>query len=179
MSYTLGSFVEKLGLTGSGTINGIGNSLANTITGNTGKNVLSGGSGNDKLDSGAGNDTLVGGSGNDSLCGGTGLDIFRFNTTLSATTNVDKITDFVVADDTIQLENAVFTALGATGVLAAGKLRTGAGVSTAADANDLLLYNTSTGALYFDADGSGATAAVQFATLGTGLALTVSDFFVI
>ena len=36
--------------------------------------------------------------------------------------------------------------------------------------------NTDSGALFFDADGSGAGARVQFATLGTGLALTAADF---
>jgi Ca2+-binding RTX toxin-like protein len=180
VTHTLASFVEHLVLTGSGTINGAGNSLANVITGNGRSNVLSGGAGNDTLSGAAGNDTLVGGAGNDSLTGGAGLDVFRFSAILNATTNRDKITDFVVADDTIQLENAVFTALTATGTLAAGRLRAGAGITTAADANDYLIYNSSTGALYYDADGSGAASApVQFAVIGTGLALTASDFFII
>jgi Ca2+-binding RTX toxin-like protein len=180
ISYALGSFVEKLVLTGSGPINGSGNTLANTITGNAAKNLLSGSSGNDTISGGAGNDTLVGGAGNDSLTGGAGLDVFRFNAALSATANRDKITDFVVADDTIQLENAVFMSLSTTGTLAAGRLRAGAGVTSAADANDFLLYNATTGALYYDADGTGAASApVQFATLGTGLSLTASDFFII
>ncbi|HMO47622.1 MAG TPA: calcium-binding protein [Rubrivivax sp.] len=180
VSYTLGSFVEKLVLTGSGAINGAGNTLANTITGNSANNLLAGGSGNDTLSGGAGNDTLVGGNGNDSLSGGTGLDVFRFNTALSATSNVDRIVDFIVADDTIQLDNAVFSSLTTTGSLGPGQLRAGAGVTRAADANDFVLYNASTGALYYDADGSGAASApLQFATLGTGLALTAADFYVI
>jgi Ca2+-binding RTX toxin-like protein len=169
------SFVENMTLTGTAAISGTGNALANTITGNSGRNVLSGGSGNDTLSGGAGNDTLVGGSGNDSLTGGTGLDVFRFNTALSAATNRDRITDFNVADDTIQLENTVFTKLTTTGTLASGLLRIG---SAAADRNDHLIYNPTTGALSYDADGSGAGAAVQLATLGAGLALTASDFFI-
>jgi Ca2+-binding RTX toxin-like protein len=43
-----------------------------------------------------------------------------------------------------------------------------------------VIYNSTTGALYYDADGSGAThAPVPFATLGAGLALTVSDFLIV
>lgn len=153
-----------------------GNELANRLEGQGGNDTLLGGSGADTLLGGAGNDLLAGGSGKDSLTGGTGLDVFRFDTALSATTNVDRVADFVVADDTIQLENAVFTSLTATGTLAAGRLRIGA---SAADSNDFLVYNPTTGSLSYDADGSGAAvAAVQFATLGTGLALTAADFFV-
>jgi Ca2+-binding RTX toxin-like protein len=52
-------------------------------------------------------------------------------------------------------------------------------VTTAADRNDYLIYNSSTGALYYDADGSGsASAPIQFATLGTGLPLAAADIFV-
>ena len=68
-----------------------------------------------------------------------------------------------------------FTGL-ANGTLAADAFRIGA---AAADATDRIIYNSATGALLFDADGSGAGAAVQFATLDTGLAMTASEFFVI
>ncbi len=57
VTYTLGSNVENLTLTGSGAINGTGNSLGNVITGNSAGNALSGG---------AGADTLIGGLGSDS-----------------------------------------------------------------------------------------------------------------
>lgn len=92
VSFTLGQFVENLTLTGATDLNGIGNELANVITGNSGKNILSGGAGsdtilgmsgddklyggdgNDTLDGGAGNDSLVGNQGNDTLIGGVGND---------------------------------------------------------------------------------------------------------
>ncbi|ASF48541.1 M10 family metallopeptidase C-terminal domain-containing protein [Methylovulum psychrotolerans] len=117
----------------------------------------------------------AGGLGNDTLTGGAGSDVFRFNTAPSAG-NTDTVLDFTVADDTIQLENAVFTQLTATGVLNAAEFKIGA---AAADANDFIIYNAGTGALSYDADGNGAGAAVQIAILGVGLALTNADFVVI
>jgi Ca2+-binding RTX toxin-like protein len=51
--------------------------------------------------------------------------------------------------------------------------------SNVADSNDFIVYNTVTGALLYDADGNGAVAAVQIATLAGGLALTNADFVVI
>jgi Ca2+-binding RTX toxin-like protein len=78
-------------------------------------------------------------------------------------------------DDTIRLENAIFAKL-AAGTLASGSLRTG---PKAADSNDYVLYDAATGALSYDADGSGGGAAVKFAQLATGLALTSADILVI
>jgi serralysin len=65
ISYTLGTNVENLTLTGSSNINATGNTGNNTLTGNTGRNVLDGGTGSDVLTGGAGNDTMIGGSGDD------------------------------------------------------------------------------------------------------------------
>jgi Ca2+-binding RTX toxin-like protein len=74
VSFTLGAGLEQLVLTGTGAINGTGNSLDNLITGNGLANILAGGGGNDQLNGGAGNDTLNGGEGHDILNGGTGRD---------------------------------------------------------------------------------------------------------
>ena len=65
VSYTLADHIEQLVLTGSGAINGTGNSQANVIVGNGAANTLDGRDGNDVLDGGAGADRLVGGKGND------------------------------------------------------------------------------------------------------------------
>ena len=159
ISYTLGANLENLTLTGSAAIKGTGNGLNNILTGNSGANTLNGG---------AGTDTLKGAAGNDVLTGGTGKDIFQL-TTLSK----DTITDFSVVDDTIQLENSVFTQLTAIGVLNAANFKTGA---TAADANDYVIYNSGTGALYYDADGSGGGVATQIAVLGVNLVLNQCGF---
>ena len=75
LSYTLSNNVENLTLTGTGAINGTGNSINNKITGNDVNNILNGGAGNDSLTGGAGNDSLTGGAGNDNLTGGVGNDI--------------------------------------------------------------------------------------------------------
>ncbi|MCB1968095.1 MAG: calcium-binding protein, partial [Candidatus Accumulibacter sp.] len=77
----------------------------------------------------------------------------------------------------IELENAIFASLSSTGTLAAGSFRSGAAV-VAADGDDFILYDTASGALSYDADGNGAGAAVPFATLGIGLALSSADFLV-
>lgn len=75
-TYTLGTDVENLVLTGTSAIKGTGNALANRITGNAAANTLAGGDGNDTLLGGAGNDLLDGGSGADRLEGGTGDDVY-------------------------------------------------------------------------------------------------------
>jgi Ca2+-binding RTX toxin-like protein len=76
IAWKLGSYLEDLVLTGTDSVAGTGNSLANTITGNAGANLLGGESGNDTLYGGLGDDTLNGGSNNDDLYGGTGNDTF-------------------------------------------------------------------------------------------------------
>ena len=59
VSYSLANYIENLTLTGSGNINGTGNSLANVLTGNSGNNTLNGGLGADTMTGGAGNDTYA------------------------------------------------------------------------------------------------------------------------
>lgn len=176
VTHTLATYVENLLLTGTANINGTGNTADNVISGNGGANLLSGLAGNDRLSAGAGADTLFGGAGNDLLTGGTGTDKFVFDAALSGSTNVDRITDFSVADDTMLLDKSFFTAFASTGAMAAGAFRTGTG---ALDADDRVIYDSATGKLYYDADGDGAGAAVLFATVAAGTGLTASDFYVV
>jgi Ca2+-binding RTX toxin-like protein len=151
--------LETTNATGTAAINLTGNASGNVVIGNNGRN------------------TLNGGGGRDELTGGGGDDLFLFNTPLDAVFNIDTITDYSVADDTILLDDSVFTEVTAIGfqidpaqfVIAA----------TAQDADDRIIYNSSTGALLYDADGTGATAAIQFATLSPGLGLQFFDFAIV
>jgi Ca2+-binding RTX toxin-like protein len=59
VTHGLGANVENLTLTGSDSINAIGNGLVNTLTGNIGSNRLDGGFGADKMTGGIGDDTYV------------------------------------------------------------------------------------------------------------------------
>ena len=176
-TYSLAANVENSTLTNGVAFNLFGNALNNVLTGNALANVMRGLEGNDSLNGAGGNDTLFGGLGNDTLTGGAGADVFVFNFAPNLSSNFDRITDFSVADDTIQLENAVFTDLGlATGTLSAAAFVTG---TAALDAADRIVYNSATGALFYDSNGSAAGGAIQIAALSAGLALTYNDFMII
>jgi Ca2+-binding RTX toxin-like protein len=165
LSFTLGSNVENLTLTGTGDSSGTGNAAGNIITGNEGSNAIDGKAGNDIIDGNAGNDILAGGANDDT---------FVFSTALDESTNVDQITDFSTSDDMIGLSHSIFSAID-TGELSAAAFHTG---TEATDAAQRIVYNDTTGGLFYDADGSGSEAAVQFATLSPALALDHEHFVV-
>jgi serralysin len=157
---TEGADVEILRTTndaGTGAIDLTGNSSGNIVRGNNGNNVINGGNGDDEL-------TGLGGQ-----------DQFWFDTPLNAAFNIDVIADFSLADDTIVLENTIFGAFSA-GALAAERFVIG---TAAQDANDNIIYDVATGALFYDSDGTGAAAAIQFAQLSPALALTHLDFLIV
>lgn len=135
-----------------------------------------GGAGNDDIGGTSGANTLNGMGGNDILRGKGGADTFIFSTRPSAT-NVDHIRDFSVVDDMIHLDDAIFTAL-KPGKLPATMFKN---IATGKqDADDVVLYRSSTGALYYDKDGAGGEKAVLFAILDTKPAnLSAADFLVI
>ena len=170
--------IENLTLTGLAAVNGYGNGLANTITGNGAANSLDGAGGNDRVLGGAGNDRINGGLGNDILTGGTGLDTFIFNTAPNRLSNVDQITDFSLADDTIALENAIFTAFRAAGAITSAMFTSNlTGVATAVTQH--LIYEKDTGKLFYDSNGSASGGSVQIALLKPNLGLTFHDFVII
>jgi Ca2+-binding RTX toxin-like protein len=174
-----------------------GGSSGESITALSGADIVFGDGGNDTLIGdgsttgqprpdtlygGSGNDTLNGKEGDDTLVGGTGSDTFVFNTSLS-TAGIDTVTDFVSGTDKFNLEN---TGTGLFNALAAGTLSAVAldivGDPTAATASTRIVYDPTTGALSYDADGIGSGSAIQFATLGTTThptTLVASDFVVI
>jgi serralysin len=153
----------------------VGGSGHDKLIGNSAKNILEGGLGNDVLSAQSGDDRLYGGWGSDVLTGGSGKDAFVYSTD-PANGDVDRITDFSVKDDTIWLSRWAFGALSSKGALSKSFVKVG---TVAADGNDFIIYDKAAGLLSYDADGSGAGAAVTFATLKAGLALTATDFLVI
>ena len=156
VSYTLGSNVENLTLTGTAAINGTGNALNNILIGNSGANILNGG------------------LGADTMKGGLGDDVFVFDTALDFS-NVDKITDFTTGQDKIELSKDIFASLINAGPLSSSNFLASAN-GLPVDGSEFILYNTSSGALFYDADGIGQGAAVQFATLTTKPVISAADF---
>jgi Ca2+-binding RTX toxin-like protein len=129
--------------------------------------------GNDALYGLGGADYIDGGLGNDTLFGGTGADQFVFNTTANSVTNADTIGDFQAGIDDIVLSQAVFSGIGASFDASEFQL------NSADAATDRILYFSSTGQLYYDADGVGAASAVLIATVTAGTALTLADFVMV
>ncbi len=168
-TYTLAANVENATLI---------NAVAYSLTGNAQDNVLTGNSATNSLKGGGGNDTLDGGLGNDILAGGSGSDLFSFSSALSGT-NIDTIKDFLRGTDRIALDATIFTQLLNDTNLSDNIIVRSLG-NKARDANDYLIFNSTTKALYYDADGSGSTyAPIQFATLTNITTLSASDFVVI
>ncbi|WP_414756384.1 VCBS domain-containing protein, partial [Anabaena sp. CCY 9910] len=138
-------------------IGGIG---SDNVSGGAGNDTISGFGGNDKLTGNDGDDILVGGAGNDNLTGGNGKDIFDFSSPLSD--GIDTITDFSVTDDKIRVDAAGFGGGLVAGVLLPTQFVLG---TVAQNENSRFIYNQSTGALFFDVDGTGSSRQVQIATL--------------
>ena len=153
-----------------------------------GADIVLAGSGNDSVFGQAGADQIHGGLGNDTLYGAAGNDQFFFNTVLNTATNVDRLMDFNASTnastaDQIILDDTIFAALGSGGQrsLAAGSFVANSG-GNAADANDYFLFDTVSGSLYYDADGSGAGVKVLFAQIDLGGftgTLDATDFIII
>lgn len=137
--------------------------------------TLVGGTGNDKITGLYGSDILTGGTGNDQFIytnpnEGSGIDLRTDNPA------IEQIIDFSVADDTI-----VVSAVGFGGGLTPNAAITPAQFAlggAAREDRDRFIYDSSSGALWFDVDGTGSIAAVQLVYLPTGLAMTSDRIFV-
>ncbi|MCF7986776.1 MAG: hypothetical protein K9L60_04335 [Methylovulum sp.] len=174
--YTLPTGIENGTIApGTGASSLAGNESDNSLTGNDGKNNLSGAIGRDSLFGGSGDDVLNGGVGSDVLTGGKGKDTVVLDT-LPTADNIDKVTDFKPIDDTIKLDNQIFTQLAPLGKLDVNLFYKG---EAAHDPNDYVIYNPSTGVVTYDSDASGAGQGVQIAQLGVNLPITNADFVVI
>jgi Ca2+-binding RTX toxin-like protein len=177
MDYTLPGAVEELVVAGDGS--GTGNSLDNGLFGGAEYTcTLRGMAGNDTLDGG--------GFGRDVLIGGPGGDTFRFAAQPDRY-NADAIADFGVGADRLLLQNghppipgnspSNTADYGEPGTLAADDARfyAAAGATSGHDASDRLVYDTDTGRLYYDPDGSGAQTAQPIFTLRGAPALLATD----
>ncbi len=141
------------------------------------KNIenVTGGSKVDKLSGDSKANTFDGRLGKDILTGDGGRDKFVFSTAL-ATSNVDTITDFKHGTDKIGLDDAIF-AIGSK--LDTAEFYAKDGATKAYDASDRLVYDSKSGKLYYDDDGKGGHAAIQFATLSGHPAITYGDFAIV
>jgi Ca2+-binding RTX toxin-like protein len=175
-----GAEVETL-VAGSGAVRLTASNFANAVTGNALSNQLWGLAGNDRIAAGSGNDKIYGGLGNDTLYGEGGRDIFVFDTKTNKSTNVDRVEDFRSRDDSIYLENRIFTKLGSGTASKPKKFNADMFVQgkKALDREDRIIYDKKTGALYYDQDGTGSKAQVKIATITNKAKLSYHDFFVI
>lgn len=148
------------------------------LIGKHGNDTLAGGNGNDILRGDAGDDVLDGGAGHDILQGGAGADHFVFSSTPELA-NADRIVAFVSGVDHIDLALSAYAAFAAAGPLLAEQFHAGPTALAAADVDDRIIYNTSTGRLFYDVDGLGGQAPVLVATLIGHPALNASDIQVI
>ena len=167
-----------------------GTSGPDILTGGSGNDVLIGGLGNDSLKGGADNDTLkgdagadrlYGGNGKDTLYGGAGNDIFVFDAKPHKKKNYDTVKDYKVKQDSIHLDDAVFTKLG-SGKISSPKMLKAKHFklsNQAQDKDDYIIYDKSTGVLYYDSNGSSAGGRTEIAKFSNKPMLKASEFFVI
>jgi len=161
--------------------NVLGGKGNDVLTGDELANSLRGGSGADTLSGGLAVDTLAGGLGRDLLTGGEGGDVFVFDHK-PGSLDWDTLADFegagVPDGDVLQLSHAIFSTL-AVGALSATAFQSGL-VNVANNAGTRIVYNQSSGELFYDADGSGSGAALKLAVLANHpTALSADDFLIV
>ncbi|MEH2225365.1 calcium-binding protein [Nostoc sp.] len=148
----------------------------------SGNNTLKGGNGDDTLRGGIGDAIIIGGKGNDRLFGEGGTDTFVFS---SFDEGLDLIRDFGAVNEPNELIQVSAVGFGgglSAGVLKASQFTLGESATTS---TQRFIYNSTTGALFFDQDGSAGEftqvqfAQVQFTTLSSGLSLTNNNFVVV
>jgi Ca2+-binding RTX toxin-like protein len=193
VQYTVGqhdiSFQDSSGNKGTSTLKSIeavaGSVFNDVLTGSKGDNYINGNLGNDRIDGAAGDDVLFNGGGKDTITGGSGKDFFGFNGDMS---NVAKLTDFNVADDSFMFKGGLFTELTGVGASHTVHFNTYRSVKTAqiqiSDGHDALdsdvrlIYDKTDGYIYYDEDGNDSSKVIAIASIGKDLALTADDFFV-
>src|SRR5256885_351217 len=164
-SYTLSPFIERLVLLESAVaISATGNAQVNSIVGNSNANIISGGGGKDTLTGGLGADTFVLGPAN--------------------VANTVTITDFA-AEDKFGITASDYGLSQGSGLVdnGAGVLvldpnwfATVTGTQGTVAGHGQFLYNSTTGSVMWDPDGSGAAAGIALATLQKGAVVSASNF---
>jgi Ca2+-binding RTX toxin-like protein len=94
INWTLESNVENLILTGTAAVDGVGNSLANSLTGNDAANILNGGTGADMLIGSQGDDTYIVDNASDKITELTneGVDTVQSSVAYTLAANVENLT---------------------------------------------------------------------------------------
>lgn len=160
------------------TANGLrfeGNANQQTFIGTTKADVFVGNGGNDTLTGGAGADTFVFGKVYEQVVTGSSTTVQTYTNTAFNLTGVDTITDFTRGTDKIELHLDQYSQLAGFN---SSMLRVNS-TGTAQDANDYLVYNTTTKTLSYDADGNGSGAKVDIAILTGVNTLSASDFVIV
>jgi glucose/arabinose dehydrogenase len=151
-------------------------SSGDTLRGDGGANILYGYAGNDSLDGRAGSDKLVGGAGLDALAGGLGNDRFIY---YGLSEGGDAIADFSSRaagnDDAFLLKRSAFGNI-ASGYLPAGLFEANT-TGAASAAATRFVYETDTGIVRYDANGSAGGGVSVLATLQAGALLVANDIF--
>jgi Ca2+-binding RTX toxin-like protein len=145
-----------------------GDSLANKLTGRGGADLLAGGDGND---------VLFGGAGKDSLSGGRGNDRFDYLALSDGGDTIREFQNITGNNDTLRFDGDVFGGLAKGALVAKFFVANTAGVATTLDQH--FVYETDTGILRYDANGSAAGGVTVIATLTGAPGLSAGDFFII
>lgn len=159
------------------TTNGLrfeGNADQQTFIGTSKADVFVGNGGNDTLTGNGGADKFVFGKVYEQIVTGSSTTVQTYTNTAFDLTGVDTITDFTRGTDKLELHLDQYSQLAGFN---SSMLRVNSS-GTAQDANDYLVYNTTTKTLSYDADGNGAGAAVNIAVLTGVNTLSTSDFII-
>jgi serralysin len=141
-----------------------------------GDDTIIGGTGNDTIDAGAGDDTITGGAGNDTITLGSDADWLVFN----SLTGNDTIGDYFDVNDTILLSKGTFAGLGPVGSLSAAEFYSSVTATEGVASSNRIVYNTTTGDLWYDPDGSVTSAdVVLIGTFNGAPSLSVGEFQIV
>lgn len=174
--FSLSDGLEAVVAVGSGGLYSWGTSFDNLMQGAEGNDYFRSLEGTDTLIGGEGQDSLFSGEGNDICEGGLGADLFVFDTA-PGSANVDHIRDFTHLEDKIVLYAPIFTALLTGATLASSAFRN-ISDTVHAGADSRILYEATSGRIFYDSDGSGATQRILIAVLDTHPTLSAADFVV-